>query len=136
MLRAVNHRPNQYNKNYITLGINIIFELNYILRQKVLGRTNFILSFDTTRTAYKTMLPTVLRCRGKVFIELLSSNERGIYRDPQTCASNNYLFLRVFVAAGTSLPNRCLAMKGGIPFTEPLYSNDWRDTHTDTRNDG
>jgi hypothetical protein len=41
------------------------------------------------------------------------------------------LLLRVFVAAGTCLQSRCLAQKGGIHITEPLPSNDKRDTHTD-----
>jgi hypothetical protein len=39
------------------------------------------------------------------------------------------LLLRAFVAAGTSLPSRCLAKKGGMHFTEPLSSNDRRNTH-------
>jgi hypothetical protein len=42
------------------------------------------------------------------------------------------LLLLVFVAAGTCLPSRCLAMKVDKHFTEPLPSNDRRDTHTDT----
>jgi hypothetical protein len=37
--------------------------------------------------------------------------------------------LRVFVAARTCLPNRCLAKKRRKHFTEPLPSNDRRDTH-------
>jgi hypothetical protein len=41
-----------------------------------------------------------------------------------------------FVAAGKSLPSRCLATKGGIHFTEPLPNNGGRDTHTDTQIDG
>jgi hypothetical protein len=41
--------------------------------------------------------------------------------------------LRVFFAAGTCLPNRCLATKGGIHFTESLPNNDTRDTHIDTQ---
>jgi hypothetical protein len=46
------------------------------------------------------------------------------------------LLLRVFVAVGTCLPSRCLALKGGLKLTEPLPSNDRRDTHIDTRTEG
>jgi hypothetical protein len=38
----------------------------------------------------------------------------------------------IFVTAGTCLPSRGLAIKGGIHFTEPLPSNDKRITHTHT----
>jgi hypothetical protein len=40
------------------------------------------------------------------------------------------LLLCVFVAKATRLPSRCLAMKAEIHFTEPLPSNDRRDTQT------
>jgi hypothetical protein len=50
--------------------------------------------------------------------------------------SKNYSTFSVFVAAGTFLPNSCLATEGEIHFTEPLRSNDTRDTHTDTQTDG
>jgi hypothetical protein len=43
------------------------------------------------------------------------------------------LLLRIFVAAGTSLPNRCLVTKGGIYFTEPLPRKDRTHTRTDTQ---
>jgi hypothetical protein len=49
------------------------------LEQEVLEITNRLLSFDTTRTVQKTP-PTILRCRGNVFTELLPSNDRGIHR--------------------------------------------------------
>jgi hypothetical protein len=45
------------------------------------------------------------------------------------------LLLLLFVGAETCLRSRCLATKGGLYFTEPLPSNDRRDTHTDTQND-
>jgi hypothetical protein len=60
---------------------------------------------DKTRTSWKTTRPTIL------------------------------LLLRVFVAAETCLPSRCLAPKGGIHLTKPLPSNDMTDTHTDTQTD-
>jgi hypothetical protein len=41
------------------------------------------------------------------------------------------LLLRVFVAAGTCLPSRCLAPEKGIHLTEPLPCNARRDTHID-----
>jgi hypothetical protein len=46
------------------------------------------------------------------------------------------LLLRLFVAAGTCIPNHCLAPKGGTHLTEQLPSNDRRDTHRDTQTDG
>jgi hypothetical protein len=52
--------------------------------QEVLGRTNCLLSFDTTRTAQKMTHPTLLRCRGNVFTEPLPSNLRDTQTDPQT----------------------------------------------------
>lgn len=39
-----------------------------------LGRINHLFSSDTTRTAQKMTLPTVPRCRGKVFAKPLPSN--------------------------------------------------------------
>jgi hypothetical protein len=45
------------------------------------------------------------------------------------------LLLHVFVTLGTCLPSRCLAMKRGIHFIEPLPNNDRRDTHVDTQTD-
>jgi hypothetical protein len=40
------------------------------------------------------------------------------------------LLLRVFIAAGTSLPSRCLTTKGGIHFTELLPSKTIAGLHT------
>jgi hypothetical protein len=54
------------------------------MKQEVLGRTNRLLSFDTTQTANKTTRPRI------------------------------NLLLRVFVAAGTRFQSRCLATIGGI----------------------
>jgi hypothetical protein len=45
--------------------------------------------------------------------------------------SPTILLLHVFDAAGTCLPSRCLAIKGGIHFTEHLPSND-RGIHLQT----
>jgi hypothetical protein len=68
---------------------------------------------------------------------LLPSNDKGIHRQVyRRMRPTIFLLLRVFVAQGTRLPFRCLAMKGGIHFTEPLPSNDRRDTHTDTETNG
>jgi hypothetical protein len=52
---------------------------NYL---QVLGRTNRLLSFDTTRAAQKTTRPTILRYRGNVFTEPLPSNDRGYTDSP------------------------------------------------------
>jgi hypothetical protein len=38
-----------------------------------------------------------------------------------------------FVTEGTSLPSRCLVVKGGIHSTDVLLSNDRRSTYTDTQ---
>jgi hypothetical protein len=48
--------------------------------KKVLGRTNHILSFNTTQTTQKMKLPTIICCRGNIFTELLPSNNREIHR--------------------------------------------------------
>jgi hypothetical protein len=40
--------------------------------------------------------------------------------------------LLLFVAAGTCLPSRCLALNGGIHLTKPLVYNDRRDTYIQT----
>jgi hypothetical protein len=49
--------------------------------QEALGRTIHLLSFDTTWTAQKTMLPTIFCCCRKIVTEPLPSNERmdGFY---------------------------------------------------------
>jgi hypothetical protein len=47
--------------------------------KKVGLRTIRLLSFDATGIAQKTAPPTILRCRGNVFTELLPSNDRGIH---------------------------------------------------------
>jgi hypothetical protein len=53
--------------------------------EKALGITNHVLSFDTTRTAWKTtppiifLLPRMFLCRIKVFTEPLPSNDRLIH---------------------------------------------------------
>jgi hypothetical protein len=102
------------------------------------GRKNYCLvSFDTTLTAWKTTPPTILRRHRNVFIEFLPSNDTGIHRQTHRHTLRTiFLLLRVSVAAGTYLKDRCLSMKGGIYFTEPLSSNDGRDSHTDTQTDG
>jgi hypothetical protein len=45
-------------------------------------------------------------------------------------------FQQFFVAAEKFLPSLCLAMKGGIDFTETFHSSDRGDTHIDTQIDG
>jgi hypothetical protein len=61
----------------------------------------------------------------------LATNYRGIHR--QTHIHRRPIIIlsfRVFVAAGTCLPSRCLTMKGEIHFIEPLSSIERRDTQT------
>jgi hypothetical protein len=110
--------------------------LNQIKNKQVLGRENSLISFDTSRTAQKTTPPAILRCRGNVFTEFLHNNDRRIHRQTYRHTHRPILLLRIFVAEGTSLPSRCLSIKGGIHFIYPLPSNDRRDTHTDTQTDG
>jgi hypothetical protein len=59
----------------------------------------------------------------------LPRNHRGIHRHTRPTI---LLLLHAFVATGTCLPSRCLAMKIGIHFTESLPSNDRRDTDIQT----
>jgi hypothetical protein len=47
------------------------------VKQEILGRTSSLLTFDTTRTAYKTTPPTILCCHGNVFTEFLPSSDGG-----------------------------------------------------------
>jgi hypothetical protein len=74
--------------------------------------------------------PTILCCPGNVFTELLTNNDVGIHRHTSPTI---LLLLRIFVAVETCLPSRWLVNKVGIHFSEPLPSNNRRDTHTDTR---
>jgi hypothetical protein len=119
----------------------IILIFYYNIKQEVLGIINRLFSFDTTRTAQKTTPPTILRCRGDVFTELLPSNDRGIHRQTHRLSFDKtqtaqkmtrptiLLLLHIIVTAGTCLPSRYLPKKGWIHFTERLPSIDRRDTH-------
>jgi hypothetical protein len=82
--------------------------LKKIQEREILGRTNRLLCFDATRTAYKTTPPTI-HCCGNIYTKLLPNNDRGIHTQTHRHASNNS-----FVVA------RIL--------TGPLPSNDRRDT--------
>jgi hypothetical protein len=54
-------------------------------RQEILGRTYPLLFFNTTRTAPKATLVTIISCRGNVFAELLRSNDmRDTHTEAQT----------------------------------------------------
>jgi hypothetical protein len=68
-----------------------------------------------TLTVQKTTPPGIMRCRGNVYTDLIPSNDMGIHRQIHRDTRNNSSIVAcVFVAAGTSLPSRCLATKGGI----------------------
>jgi hypothetical protein len=102
--------------------------------QQVLGRTNRICSFDTTRDRIEN--DASINCHGNAFTELLPSNDSGIHRQTyRHTRPTIILLLCVFIAEGTCLPSRCLAT-GGIHFTEPLPSNKRRNTHIGTQTDG
>jgi hypothetical protein len=59
--------------------------LYIITKQEVLGRTNLLLSFDTTRTAKKATPQTILHCSRNVLIKPLPSNgRRDKHTDPQS----------------------------------------------------
>jgi hypothetical protein len=75
----------------------------------------------------------IIRCRGNDSTEMLHRNDMGFHR--HTCPTVLQL-LRVFLAAETYFPSRCLAIKNGTHFTKPSPSNDRRDRHTDTETDG
>jgi hypothetical protein len=109
--------------------------VEFYIKKQALGRINRLLSFDTTWIAYKTTPPTVFLCRGNIFTESLPSNDRVIHRltNRHTRPTTILLFC-VFVAAGTCLPSRWLAIKEGY-FTEPWPSSDRSDKHTDTHTD-
>jgi hypothetical protein len=120
----------------------------YNIKQEILGIINCIFSFDTARTAQKTAPPTILRCIGNVFTELLPRNDRGIHRQAHRLSFHKtrtslkmtrpaiLLPLHVFVAAGKCLSSRYLPNRRWIHFTERLPSIDRRDTHTDIETDG
>jgi hypothetical protein len=93
------------------------------------------------RTAYKTTPPAIIRCSGNVLTEFLLSNYRVIHR-PIDCplirhGTHRKLCLRQFFYCcmyslpRERLPSRCLPVKGGSQFTEPLPSND-RKVHIQT----
>jgi hypothetical protein len=84
-------------------------------------------SFDTRRTTQKTTPPTILRCRGNVFTELIPSNDKGIHRPTDTrfqqffyyCVyslpqESVYLVVAWRWKEGYYLPSRCVAAIGGI----------------------
>jgi hypothetical protein len=80
--------------------------------QDVLVITNGLRAFDTTRTAQKMGPPTILRCCGNVFTELLPNSDRGMHRHTRLTV---LLLMHLFGAA----------------FTEPLLRNERRDTLTE-----
>jgi hypothetical protein len=146
---TTNWQPHKYfmqqcNRMPLTVGVGLTIRA-LKSKQEVLGRTDRLLSFDMTRIAYKTKLPTIHRCWGNVFTKLQPSNDRGIHRPTYSplirsgphrkIRVQQFFYGCVYVAAGTCLPSRCLALKGGIHLTVSL-PNDRRDTHADTQTDG
>jgi hypothetical protein len=83
-----------------------------------------LLFFDKTRTAYKTMPPTILCCRRNVFTDLFPSNDGRIHSQ-----TRRFSFDKTRTAYKT-MPPTILCCRGNV-FTEPLPSTEWRDTHTD-----
>jgi hypothetical protein len=57
------------------------------------------------------------------------NNDRVIHRNRHV-SHNSCSVASIFFTTGTCLSGLCLAMKGGIYFTEPLPSNGRRHTHT------
>jgi hypothetical protein len=116
-----------------------IIHILFICEQGILGKTNRLLSFHTTRTAQKTTPTAILHCRRNVFTELLPRNmEGGIHKLTHRLPFDNtrttskitcpimLLLLRVFLAEGRCC--RCLVPNEGIKCTEPLRNNDCSDT--------
>jgi hypothetical protein len=60
----------------------------------------------------------------------------GGYTDPHTKAYNSSSIVACIHCPRDVLRSSYLATKGRIHFTEPLPSNDRRDTNTDTQTDG
>jgi hypothetical protein len=89
----------------------LLNQCSRLTKQEVLGRTNRLFYFNTTRTTWKTTPLTILCCRGNVFTELLLSNDIGTH----THASNN------------SSVVECIHCRGKV-FTEPLPTNERRNT--------
>jgi hypothetical protein len=81
-------------------------------------------SFQTKRAPKKT--PSTILCWTSLQSYLTKMMK---YSDMRSTVR---LLLHVSVAAGTCLPSHCLAMKWGVHFSQPLPSNDNRDTNTDT----
>jgi hypothetical protein len=100
-------------KTHIMQAVNKLRVNKTSFKQEILGRTNRLLSCDTTRTAWKTMPLIILHCRENVSTELLPSNDRGIHR-PTDTRPTILLLLRLFVAAVTFLSSRCLPTIEGI----------------------
>jgi hypothetical protein len=107
-----------------TINMKIIEEYRLTknaFRIRSSGKNNSLFPFDTKPAAYKTTSPIILRCRWNVFTELLPGNDREIHRQTYRHMRPAILrLLRVFFAAGTCLPSRCLAKKGRMHFTEPF----------------
>jgi hypothetical protein len=126
--------------SYLSLICNAILKcciLRTLIINKRFSWTNRLRSFDTTRRAQKTT-PPMLRWRRYVFAELLPSNDWRIHRPTDSPLirhasqkKKNDMSNNSSIVAGTCLPSRCLAPKGGIHLTELLTSNERRDTHTD-----
>jgi hypothetical protein len=84
---------NLQNLSFISFTISVQLHVTSNRKQEVLGRTNRLLSFNTTCAAYETMFQTIplllhvhadCQCRGNVFTMPLPSNDRGIHIEAQT----------------------------------------------------
>jgi hypothetical protein len=105
---------------------------NWSYAQEVLGINNRLLSFDTTWNAYKTTLPTFLRCPGNVFTEPLHKNDRWIYRHNHT-QSFDTTHDNTENDASNHSPIAVRIRCRENAFTEPLPSNHKGGIHIQTR---
>jgi hypothetical protein len=68
-----------FHINFAPFSVLLQAKKDTSAKQVVLGRTNRLLSFDTTRTALKTTTATVRSCRGNVFTKLSPNNDKGLH---------------------------------------------------------
>jgi hypothetical protein len=90
--RVRTHTHVMQTKDCKYCSYNIVWgpNLYIIILQEVQRRSNCLLSFDTRRTAYKTMSLTIICCRGNVFTVPLPNNNREMHIEAHTLMGRIY----------------------------------------------